>query len=335
MHRSGITCDSEVIDEFKKACDNSEVLYLRIEIEDEKFVKTGEGKRGDSPAENFQICKGECKPKSPCYILMKSPTEGKWLLIYWVPDDSVVKKKMLIASSFADLKTGLGNTFFIGEYPISEPDECTLEAYQNSLSEVDDESLMTWQEVEAKESAYDSTMSMSESKVSAVVGIAIPVSDDGQEALSAFQAGTINTIVFEIEPKKEVLNLGESGNFDFDDLPEKLPPKEPRYILHNFAHEKDDSSLTKEVFIYYCPDKSKPRLRMFYSTAKSTVLAKIDEMQIPEPKRFEISLSTELTSQNVLDEIYPKTTVKKVFKKPTRKGKGRSKFMGKKFEAGR
>lgn len=335
MHQSGITADQALKDNFRDANGDDDILYIRIEIEDEKFIKVGEGKVAGSAEENWKACQTECKPKSPCYILMKTSTKGRWLLIYWVPDNSVVKKKMLIASSFSELKTGLGTTSFIGEYPISETDECTLAAYNRSLSGKDDDSLMTWQEREAKETAYESTMSMSETKINAVVGIAIPCTDKAQAAMDEFQAGTINTILFAIEATKEVLDVSESGTFAFDELSGKLPPKEPRYILHNFTHDKDGASKTKEVFVYYCPDKSKPRLRMFYSTAKAPVLTIIDDKKIPEPKRLEISLATELTAQALLDEIYPKTTVKKVFKKPTRQGKGKSKFMGKKFKAGR
>lgn len=334
MHQSGIVVEEQLKEEFIAAQDDSDILYLRVEIENEKFVKKGEGKQAGSPEENFAACQAECKPKHSCYILLKTPND-KWLLIYWVPNNSPVKQKMLIASSFSELLAGLGNTSFIGEYAISELEECTLEEYKRSLGTKDDESLMTWQEREKKETLYEHSMAMSETKVSAVVGIAVPLTDSGVKALEEFGAGTINSIFFSIEPKKELLDCAESGTFSFDELAGKLPPKEPRYILHNFTHDKDGASKTREVFVYYCPDKSKPKLRMFYSTAKSTILNHIHEKGIQEPKRIEISLATELTAQALLDEIYPKSTVKKVFKKPQRKGKGKSKFMGKKFNAGR
>jgi len=240
---------------------------------------------------------------------------------------------MLIASSYADLKTGLGSSRFVGEYPISEPDECTLKAYKASLSDSQDDSLLTWQEREEKETAYDSTMAMSETHINAVVGLPIPVSDDAIAAIQAFKAGTANTVIFILDAEKETLNCGETGTMHLDDIVGKLPEREPRYVLHNYTHEHNGASATKGVFIYYCPDKSKPRLRMFYSTAKSNVLNTINDHKIEEPKRVEISLTSELTTTAVMDELYPKSSVKKVFKKPKRQGKGRSKFHGSKFNA--
>jgi len=257
-----------------------------------------------------------------------------WLLVYWVPDKSVVKKKMLIASSFSELKSGLGSNYFVGEYPISQTDECNVESWKASQSIKDDESLMTVEEIEQKEMAFASSLCMSETKVAAVVGIDIPCSDETADAFAKFASGDIDTIFLEIDVTKEILNVSESGNFAFSDLAAKLPPKEPRYLLHNFEHDRDGAKKTKEVFVYYCPDKSKPKKRMFYSTAKATCLVKIDEAKIAEPKRLEISAPTELTSQAIKDEIYPKSTVKKVFKKPARQGKGKSRFLGKKFKAG-
>jgi twinfilin-like protein len=245
MHQSGIVVNEQLKDEFRTAQEDSDILYIRIEIEDETFIKKGEGKMAGSPEENFLACQVECKPKSPCYILMKSSTKGKWLLIYWVPDAAAVKKKMLIASSFSELKAGLGSTAFMGEYAISELGECTQDEYQKSIGKKDDDNLMTWQEREAKETAYESTISMSETKVSAVVGIAVPLTDNAKKALDEFQAGTVNTIYFSIEPKKELLQCAESGTWNFEELPGKLPPKEPRYILHNFVHDKDSDTQTQ------------------------------------------------------------------------------------------
>lgn len=330
MHTSGIACSEELTDAFRSANLDDDIGYMRIEIEGEAFVKKSEGKIADTKEEMFKIVAKELEPKVPCYMATKFQKD-QWLLIYWVPDKSHVKKKMLIASSYAELKTGLGNSFFVGEYPISNREECTYEGWKESLSTKDDDELMTKEEKEQKEMAFSSSLCMSETKVAAVVGIAIPSTDEAKAAFIKFAAGEINTIIMDIDQEKEVLGISESGNFSFSDLAAKLPPKEPRYLLHNFEHDKDGQKKTKEVFVYYCPDKSKPRQRMFYSTAKSTCLLRLEEAKIPEPKRMEISDPKELTSQAVKDEIYPKTTVKKVFKKPTRQGKGRSKFMGKKF----
>lgn len=331
MHRSGIQTNEKLQEEFRTAQDEEDVLYIQIKIQDEVFVKTSQGKKVGDLAANFEAVQKALKPKDPCYMLMKV-NETKWLLIYYVPDNSVVKQKMLIASSFADLKTGLGDTHFVGEYPISETEECTAAEWKKATSDVIDDSLLTWQERDAKNSAYDSTMSMSETKVNAVVGLPIGVTESSKKAIADFKEGNCNTVVFILDAEKEELNA-ETDTSDLEAIVGKLPEREPRYVLHMYDHERDGAGKKKAIFVYYCPDKSKPRLRMFYSTAKSNVLGTIDNAGIEEPKRIEISLTSELTAQAVMEEIYPKSSVKKVFKKPTRQGKGRAKFHGSKFSA--
>lgn len=338
MHRSGIICDQKIKDAFNEAVDDKGILYLKIHIQDEKFVKDSTGAGPDGFADGtvdekkcFSIVAGACTAKKPAIILMR--LRKKWLPIQWIPDNGPIKPKMLIASSFADLKAGVGASYFLNEYPISSTDECTVAAYNQSISVVGDE-ILTWQELEAKETAHDSSMAMSESKVSAVVSLHTPVSATAEAAIDSFLENKINTILFEMDMKSEELTLNEEGTIEFDAIAAKLPDREPRYILHNFAHDKDGTSLTKPIFIYYCPDKAKPRLRMFYSTAKANVLTVLNTKKIDEAKRLEISLASELTPTLITDELYPKCSVKKVFKKPGRQGKGRAKFTGKKFSPG-
>jgi len=330
MHRSGITCDEKLKKEFITAQDNSDLLYIKIGIEGENFKKIGEGKKGNDQESNFAIVQQELKPKSPCYILMKTPKDGKWLLIYFVPDDSVVKQKMLIASSYSDLKTGLGNSKFVGEWPLSSPDECTLDEYKKSLND-DSEQLLTWQEKELRDTEYEAQMSMTETKVSAVVGVKIPLEDSASQAIVSYQQAKCNTVIFSLNIEKETLGA-EVADMKFENLKDKLPEREPRYILHNFKHERDGDARTKDVFVYYCPDKAKPRVRMFYSTAKANVLSTMEDNKIPEPKRIEISLPTELTIDALIEELYPKNQIKKVFKRPKPQGSGKKRFQGSKFQ---
>jgi len=47
----------------------------------------------------------------------------------------------------------------------------------------------------------------------------------------------------------------------------------PRFVVHSFAHEQNGESKTTNMLIYYCPGKAKPKNKMFYSTAKSSVIA--------------------------------------------------------------
>eukprot|EP00463_Aulacantha_scolymantha_P005555 TRINITY_DN6926_c0_g1_i1.p1 TRINITY_DN6926_c0_g1~~TRINITY_DN6926_c0_g1_i1.p1 ORF type:complete len:213 (-),score=44.45 TRINITY_DN6926_c0_g1_i1:170-808(-) len=211
---------------------------------------------------------------------------------------------MLIASSYADLKSGLGNEHFLEDYPISSKEECTFDAYTKHMADTNEELVMTWEEKEEKEAAYESAST--EKHVSAMVGVDVPIDEKGIQALEDFQAEKLNTIIFALDYEKEELGVEAlEDNLTIEEIVKKLPSREPRYVLHEFSHEHEKAT-KKNIFIYYCPDKSKPKLRMFYSTAKQNVLSSIEEQKISEPKRIEISLASELTTQFLMDELYPK-----------------------------
>jgi len=73
--------------------------------------------------------------------------QGKWLLMFYVPEDSIVKSKMLYASSASGLKEGLGTSHFIQDYYMTVPTECTLEAYQHSIKQFSKEEILTMDEI--------------------------------------------------------------------------------------------------------------------------------------------------------------------------------------------
>jgi len=328
MLKAGVEVEEELKSTFREADEDEKKYFFKIDVENEQFRVMKKGDLGDDDEGNFGIVAKQCKAKEPCYLLFKlNAKQGKWLLIFYVPTTANVKKRMMIASSASALTEGLGSSYFCSEYAISEPDECSLDAWTKSVSD-DTDCLLSWQEMEKKQTRFDHSMAMSNTKVSAVVGIPIPVSDDGRKVIEDFEARKVNCVIFECDTKNETLNVCFSDKaFKLNDIPGKLPEREPRYILYYFEAEKTN------IFVYYCPDKSKPKLRMFYSTAKSNVLSTIAEYKIEEPKRIEISLASELTTQSVQDEIKPKVQHKKIFKKPSKQGRGRAKFHGKKFQA--
>jgi len=259
----------------------------------------------------------------------------KWLLVFYVPDNSKVRQKMLYASSSSALKQGLGAPKFLVDFALSDSKECTLENYKHSIAEVHEDSVLTWQEKEAKEAAFESHISMSEVKVSAVVGVNIPVSEEAVEAIKGLKAGKHDTVIFILNAESEILGCSPPSNLTIEEITSKhFPEREPRYVLHRFKHDSEGSAAEKDVFIYYCPDKAKPRLRMFYSTAKANVLKLLATLELAPPKNVECSLPAEISHDVILAELYPKVVTKQNFAKPTRPGKGKAKFTGAKFGAG-
>jgi len=195
---------------------------------------------------------------------------------------------------------------------------------------------MTSEERLAEQAHNDSALSMAGTKVSAVMGVPVKVKSEATSALGELKAGKINTVILRLNPETEVLEEAKTGDHTFEEIGKLMTRTDPRYIVHNFRHEKDEKTVDSLVFFYYCPDSAKPRLKMFYSSCKAMIVKICGESGLEVKKLLEGSEASELTSGAVLDELYPKVTVKKTFAKPkARGGKGpRRMAPGTKFSGG-
>jgi hypothetical protein len=102
---------------------------------------------------------------------------------------------------------------------------------------------------------------------------------------------------------------------------------EPRYLLQNFAHEHDGQQTNAFVFVYYCPEDTKAKLKMVYSTCKQMVVKMCSELSITITRSIELSEVKELNTPAMLEEIYPQASAKKTFKKPARPGRGNARLI--------
>ena len=104
-------------------------------------------------------------------------------------------------------------------------------------------------------------------------------------------------------------------------------PNEPRYIVQNFAHEHDGARANAFIFVYYCPEDTKAKNKMVYSTCKSMVVKVCESSGIEIRRSIELSESKELTTGSMLEELYPQVSAKKTFKKPARPGRGNARLI--------
>jgi len=336
MHTSGLSVNQELKSAFVAVQEDPSLLYLKITIESETFKKGSTGKSTGSRKTDFQAIKGVLEPKKPCYVLMRAQDSSKWVLILYVPELAFVRDKMVFASSMSALKEGLGNSQFIGDFSISTPEECTVEEYEHTVKEVSQKDVMTIQEQLKHDAQNESILSMGESKVSAMIDIPIKVSDEAKASLEKVGKGTVDTVIYRMNPDTEVLEVDTAGNLGkIEAITAKFPKAEPRFVIHNFPHDHDGQKAKSFVFFYFCPDVAKPRLKMMYSSCKGIVIKLALQAGIDLKKNIEASQPDEITPSVVLTELYPKKDEKVAFKKPTAGGaKGKSRFRGKQFDAG-
>jgi hypothetical protein len=337
MHRSGITVTEGLKQEFAAAQKAADTLYFRVKIDADTFKKVDTGPAKADGAANFAALQATLKSGEPSFIITRAgQKDGKWLFLFYVPEDSTPKEKMTYASSSAALKDGLGAASFSGDYSISTKNECTYDAWLHHTKEYAAEDILTIDELNKREEQLQSGMAAGASKTAAIADVAITVAEDAAEALKVLggAGGQVDTVVLALEPSTQVLKLDSKSKVSIEDLGKKLPAKEPRFALHRFAHDYESKQSSAIVFVYYCPDVSAPRSKMMYSTCKSNAVKYCEKIGIVITKQYECSELSELTTAALMNELYPKIVEKKVVAKPKKPGKGPARLAsGVKFSA--
>lgn len=316
MHTSGISVTPDLTEAFAVAESDPAIGFFSVNISrDATFVALGTGLATGSFESDLIAVAATLQPKTPVYVMLRTVV-GKWLLIFYCPDNSPVRSKMLFASSLSSLKEGLGGPKFTKwDFPIDSPAECNIAEYERSAA-AGGESVMTYDE-KHKHDAHKHTSTMSEVEVAAIVNVPINVDDAALTAIKGLAAGSHTTCIFLLN-KAEVLELAEPpSDLSLDDVSaQKLPPNEPRFVLHTLKHENDGEDTIANIFVYYCPGKAHPKLRMFYSTVKANVRTVFEALGVVKAKNIECSEPQEVSIVLALKELYPETEEKAKFAKP-------------------
>jgi len=236
MHRSGIKVDDDLKKEFAAVQLDHKVLYVEIGINGENFKKRSVV-NGAVDSKSWEVMAKVLKPQTPTYLVTRvGGTGNKWLLIFYVPEDSVVREKMVYASSVSALKEGLGsNLFSQSDYSISNVKECNADAFASSMKVFSKEEIMTSTESAKQDAKDQSSKEASEAKQQAMADIPLSVADDAMKELHKFKDGKIDLVVLHIDSKTEVLHHKASGaqKISLEDLGKNhLPEKEPRYLIY-------------------------------------------------------------------------------------------------------
>lgn len=296
---ANLKVSQELKEAFLAAQDGSQrYLVVRIEAEVLK-LSTAHAATDDEEADFATILKNvaEHEPSLVLFHRTLADDDGRraWSLISFVPDTSKVRQKMLYASSKKDLISKLGASLFEeDDFYVSEPADLTHENFLESGRKLTDAERQELLEASDTYVAYeDMAVGVEETipedaAVSAATsssgGVPFKFEADVEEAIKAFAAGDRQVVEIKVHPKKEICQLGSlAANTSQSELEASISAEEPRFFLVNYG---------QKVFVYCCPEKSRVRSRMIYSTCRATVLdhakelgAKFDkstEMRDPE-----------------------------------------------------
>lgn len=332
MHQSGIVVDDELRNAFNAHSENESVAWVKMTIENEKFVIVGTGNTTGSEKGNWESLAATCETNIPFFGAIRR--DAKWLMIAYIPDTAKVFSKMIFASSLSSLRTGIGGArWVVPDFSINLQSECTLEAYEKTLQDVT-RAVMSYNEKESEKTHRDAALMMGTEATAIIPGVPIKIAEATMEQLKTMkEGGSPKVIELILDPKTEVLGTGKHEDMTIAAISGSLPEKEPRYFVINWGHkDREGADQSKFVFVYYCPGAAPPRLKMFYSTCKSHVITCLSKLEYADPIKLECSEAADFSEERLINEAYPIVQEEKTFAKP-KAAKGRGKARIAKFQA--
>jgi len=313
-HQTGIAPSSDLQDFFAKAKDGTQRV-IKVVIENEELVLKSNGVKEGSWEDDFnKLVKPMIEDKEACYILYRLDSTNdqgyEWILIFYIPDNAVVRDKMLYASTKATLKMQFGGGHFKDDYPCNMPEDASLEGYLKHVESQNAPPPLTFAEEELQQiNAQEASVQIGvDSRINTMQGVSFPISQAAIEALKKLQNKEINYVQLSIDIEAETIELESSETVNLTDIPGRVPEDHPRYHVYLFKHTHEGDYMESVVFIYTMPGyMCSVKERMLYSSCKATILEFFeDDLGMEFAKKIEVKDGKEITEEFLYDEVHTK-----------------------------
>jgi len=291
---------------------------IKVEISNEELILGDHREASGTWERDWEsMVRGSVEADQPCYILFRTDeldgSNGyKWVLISWSPDSASVRFKMLYASTKATLKKDFGSGHISDDYYANTMEEVTLSGYKRHLASEKAPQPLTRAEEELNEvkaSEHRTEISI-ETKHQTVGGIAFPLTKAAVASVTEFRVRPreSNYVQLAIDIEKEMVNVSRSEKeLSIQELPSVVPTNVPRYHLYRYNHHHEGAEVSSIVFIYSMPGyECSIKERMLYSSCRNALVDQIGQLNITIDKKMEVDSGSELTEENIFNEIHPK-----------------------------
>ncbi|KAJ3313541.1 Twinfilin-1 [Boothiomyces sp. JEL0838] len=260
---------------------NSDTNIIQITIENEQLIpkQSLNGSLGDVAKLLDQIC----------FILFK---DKDWFLFQYVPDGSLVRDKMMYASSKQALLKGIGENRITEFIYATTPAELTEEGIDKHLVSQSAKPLTDSEREKIKIDLQQASSAIGMSTRSTnTAGISFPLT---QKAIDALK-GKIVLLRIENETT-DLLSVEESMEFNH---------KGPFFLYSN----------SPKLFAFISPPDTPIKSRMLYAASRQTILHQLEEIVGKIEKRFEGDSVDEISLEEVVVEK------PKAFSRPAKPGR--------------
>jgi len=251
----------------------------------------------------------------------------RWNLFAYVPDRSLVRKKMLYASTRSNLKQQLGDDYFEDEIFGTVPADFSVKGYKSFIKHKEAEDPLTREEEKMKEDREQGVFIGGGGTGGAYAhGIAFPVDDDVNSAIDNFLGGSVNYVQLTIDIDAERVRLCESTSISISELGSFLPNNEPRFHFFKYDHEYFGESVSSSIYIYSCPDGSRGtiscpvKMRMLFSSSKANVSSLISDRGGNIDLKLEVNTGEDVSENEINLILHPVKVETKKISKPTPRG---------------
>jgi len=256
----------------------------------------------------------------PYFFTVRLEDPSEWVLVWYVPDSSKVRQKMLFSSAVNHLKNSLGNQYLISDYHTTAVSELSHREFlrgwthPSKRSEVNPDLMTEKEKIDAEERSSGHVHFSGPTKVG-VHGLDLPATEQAQNRLQQFANGSVSHVGLTIDSERELISLiTEQDATTVDELKNFVSATEPSYHLFSFQ---------KQVFfVYACPTQSKVKQRMIYSATKSSIVGYVASLGINVDRSVEVSDPEDLTEDTLLPQDTSALNQIQKVTKPKRPGRG-------------
>jgi len=326
---SGIGVSARVRDVFLNGNDR----FIKVQISEELSLEvTATLPESGSFSEDLNNVGSLLDQTEPCFILARTDLKNerdqfRWNLFSYVPDRSIVKKKMVYASTRASLKQQLGDDFFTDEIFGTVPGDFSARGYQSFIKHKEADDPLTREEEKIKEEREQGIFVGGGGTGGAYAhGIAFPVDDDVNQAMDNLYGGSVNYVQVTIDVDAERVCLCESTNITLSQLGSFVPNNEPRFHFFKYVHEYDGENFSSLVYVYSCPDGSRGtiscpvKMRMLFSSSKANVASLASSRGGNIDLKMEVNNGEDVAENEINLLLHPAKAETKKIKKPTPRG---------------
>ncbi|PTB46148.1 uncharacterized protein TrAFT101_004375 [Trichoderma asperellum] len=330
--QSGISASEELQKAFSSLLTTPSDFALLVTIERETLapVKTIPGISSDF-GQNLSVLEPFIKPDVALYaILRRYEDSPRFVAVTYVPDAANVRQKMLFASTRLTLTRELGTEHFRETPFMTMAHELTEKGFKahdahNALEAPLTEEEKTLGEVKRAEQEAGSGTAIREIHLSK--SLTMPVNEDAITAMKEVAEGQKAAATLKINAATERVELAPDSldPSSLANLIKSISPVEPRFTFYRFTHTHEGTEQTPVLFFYTCPATAGNKAiknRMLYPLMKRAVLTIAEqEAGITLEKKFEVEDPSELTEEEVLNDLHPKKVVSSGFSRPKRPGR--------------